>query len=68
MPEAISTQNVATLPITSQELGRGAFLPLPTKIGLSYSPTTIGLRNDSSKSKGSPFVRFVHFSFHLSKA
>ena len=28
MPEAISTQNLVTLPITSQELGRGgAFLP-----------------------------------------
>ena len=45
MPEAISTQNLVTLPITSQELGRGggAFLPPPTKIGLSNSPTTIGL-------------------------
>ena len=27
MPEAICTQNLVTLPITSQELGRGAFLP-----------------------------------------
>ena len=27
MPEAISTSNVVTLPITSQELSRGAFLP-----------------------------------------
>ena len=29
MPEAISTQNLVTLPITNQELGRGAFLPPP---------------------------------------
>ena len=30
MPEAISAQNLVTLPITSQELGRGgAFLPPP---------------------------------------
>ena len=29
MPEAISTQNLVTVPITSEELGRaGAFLPL----------------------------------------
>ena len=43
MPEAISTQDLVTLPITSQELGRGGglFCP-PTKIGLSNSPTTIG--------------------------
>ena len=41
MPEAISTPNLVALPITSQELGRGA-LP-PTKIGLSNSPTTIVL-------------------------
>ena len=27
MPEAFSTQNLVVLPITSQELGRGAFLP-----------------------------------------
>ena len=45
MPEAISTQNLVTLPITSQELGRGGgfFAPL-TKIGLSNSPATIGLK------------------------
>ena len=43
MSEAISTPNLVALPITSEELGRGgAFLP-PTKIGLSNSPTTIGL-------------------------
>ena len=44
MPEAFSTPNLVPLPITSQELGRGAFLPPPTKIVLSNSPTTIGLR------------------------
>ena len=45
MPEAISTQNLVTLPIASQELGRGGlFCPPPTKIGLSNSPTTIGLK------------------------
>ena len=44
MPEALRKQNLVTLPITSQELGRGAFLPPPTKIGLSNSPTTIGLK------------------------
>ena len=27
MPEAISTPNAVALPITSQELGRGAFFP-----------------------------------------
>ena len=43
MPEAFSTPNLVALPITSQELGRGAFLP-PTKIGLSNSLTTIGLK------------------------
>ena len=44
MPEAISTEKLVTLPITSQELGRGGglFCP-PTKIGLSNSPTTTGL-------------------------
>ena len=42
MSDAISTQNLVTLPISSQELGRGLFCP-PTKIGLSNSPTTIGL-------------------------
>ena len=42
MPEAISTPNLVTLPITSQELDRGAFPP--TKIVLSNSPTTIGSR------------------------
>ena len=43
MPEAISTQNLVTLPITSQELGGGGLFCPPTKIGLSNSPTTIGL-------------------------
>ena len=44
MPEAFSTPNLVALPITSQELDRGCFLtPPPTKIGLSNSPTTIGL-------------------------
>ena len=43
MPEASSTPNLVALPITIQELGRRAFLPPPTKIGLSNSPTTIGL-------------------------
>ena len=34
MPEAISTSNLVALPVTSQELGRVAFLPpSPTKIG-----------------------------------
>ena len=44
MPEAFSTPNLVALPITSQELDRGVFLPPPpTKIVLSNSPTTIGL-------------------------
>ena len=43
MPEAFSTPNLVALPITSQELGRVAFLPPPTKIVISNSPTTIGL-------------------------
>ena len=43
MPEAISTPNLLALPITSQELGREGFFAPPTKIGLSNSPTTIGL-------------------------
>ena len=46
MPEAISKPNLVALPITSQELGRG-ILP-PAKIGLSNSPTTIGLNRNSS--------------------
>ena len=29
MPEAISTPNLVSLPITSQEFGRGPFLPPP---------------------------------------
>ena len=48
MPEAISTETLVTLPITSQEFDRGGgfFAPPPTtKIGLSNSPTTIGLKN-----------------------
>ena len=44
MLEAFSTPNLVALPTTNQELGRGAFLPPPTKIVLSNSPTTIGLR------------------------
>ena len=44
MPEAFSTPNLVALSITSKELGGGAFLPPPTKIVLSNSPTTIGLR------------------------
>ena len=44
MPDAFSSPNCVALPITSQELGGGGglFCP-PTKIGLSNSPTTIGL-------------------------
>ena len=42
MPEAFSTPNLVLLPITSQELDRGAFLPPSTKIVLSNSPTTTG--------------------------
>ena len=46
MPEAISTQNLVALPITSQELDRNeyywAFCP-QTKIGLSNCPATAGL-------------------------
>ena len=38
MPEAISTQNLVTLPITSQELGRGAFLPPPNQNGTIKNP------------------------------
>ena len=46
MPEAISTKNLVTLPITSQELGGGgAFLLPPSKIGLSNNLTTIGLKS-----------------------
>ena len=48
MSEAFSTPNLVALPIASQELGRGAFLP-PTKIVLSNSPTTIGLKSSSRK-------------------
>ena len=50
MLEAISTTNVVALPITNQELGRGGglFCP-PTKIGLSNSPTTVGLMQPMSK-------------------
>ena len=33
MPEAISTQNLVVLPITGQELGRGASLPYPNQGG-----------------------------------
>ena len=43
MPEAFSTLNLVALPTTSQELAWGAFLPPPTKIGLSNNPTTTGL-------------------------
>ena len=43
MPEAFSKSNLAALPITSQELGRGGFFAPRTKIGLSNSPTTTGL-------------------------
>ena len=46
MPEAIITQNLVTLPITSQELGRGPFCPL-TKIGLSNIPITMGLKMEA---------------------
>ena len=50
MPEAFSTPNLVALPITSKELGRGGFFaPPPTKIVLSNSPTTIGLRADNKK-------------------
>ena len=31
MPEAISTQNVVTLPVTSQELGRGGRFAPPNQ-------------------------------------
>ena len=31
MPEAIRTQNLVALPVTSQELGGGGFLPPPNK-------------------------------------
>ena len=45
MPEAFSTPNLVALPITSQELGRGGGLFCPTtKIVLSNSPTTVGLK------------------------
>ena len=44
MPEAFSTLNLVALPITSKELGWGGFFAPPTKIVLSNSPTTIGLR------------------------
>ena len=49
MPEAFSTPNLVALPITSKELGRGGgFFAPPTKIVLSNSPTTIGLRYRNS--------------------
>ena len=49
MPEATSTPNLVVLFITSQELGGGGFAP--TKIGLSNSPTIIGLKAGSWKQK-----------------
>ena len=49
MPKAFSTPSLVALNITSQELGRGgAFLPPPTKVVLSNSPTTIGLKHFAS--------------------
>ena len=47
MPEAFTTPNLVAVTITSQELDRGGglFCPPPTKIVLSNSPTTIGLRH-----------------------
>ena len=46
MPEAFSTPNLVALPITSQELGRGGgFFGPQTKIVLSNSLTTIGLKS-----------------------
>ena len=44
MPEAFSTPNLVALPITSQELGRGAFLPPPNQNSTIKQPTTIGLK------------------------
>ena len=46
MHEAVSTPHLVALPIISQELGGGGAFAPPTKIGLSNSPTTIGLRSD----------------------
>ena len=44
MPEAFSTPNLVALSITSKELGGGGLFCPPTKIVLSNSPTTIGLK------------------------
>ena len=63
MPETISTPNLVALPVTSQELDRrgGALLPSPTKIGLSNSPTTIGLKSNSAlcNSRSIPVIRRI---------
>ena len=48
MPEAFSTPNLVALSITSKELARGCFFAPPTKIVLSNSPTTIGLKKQPS--------------------
>ena len=50
MSEAFSTQNLVALPITGQELdGGGGLFCSPTKMGLSNSPTTIGLKLSDEK-------------------
>ena len=70
MPEAFSTSNLVALSITSKELGRGAFLPPPpTKIVLSNSPPTIGLRDCTIKILGVlsyhfPLIKLVVYYFH----
>ena len=67
MPEAISTPNLVALLITSQELGRGGglFCP-PTKIGLSNSPTTVGLKAQCSSPSGRIQDYFLEFLDHCS--
>ena len=60
MPEAFSTPNLVALSITSKELDRGGFFaPPPTKIVLSNSPTTIGLKKTATCDNTSmlPFIR-----------
>ena len=74
MPEATSTPSLVALSITSQELGRGAFLPPPNQIGLSNSPTTIGLRTICGMHKSEiatwvseKLLGFVCFEFLLER-
>ena len=64
MPEAISTQNLVTLPITSQELGRGAFSPPPNQNRTIKSPATIGIRRHDHISLVQQGPTFKKLLFH----